>query len=65
MRLRVYVINRETGATRELRVMEYEPTGFVNLFGSEALLPCHCPTCQPARPIDARAERRALEARAS
>jgi hypothetical protein len=47
MSLRVYLINRETGYRREIRVEEYELAGPVNPFGSQVLPPCSCPRCIP------------------
>jgi len=60
--LRVYVVNRDTGVERELRVVDYEPTAFVNTSESQAMPPCSCPNCVPAPENEASAARRALEA---
>lgn len=65
IRLRVYVVNRDTRERRELGVREYEPNGYVDAFGSQALPPCSCPVCRPADPITSGADRPALEARVS
>jgi hypothetical protein len=62
MTLRVYVVNRDTGVERELLAVEYEPTGFVDTSGSQALPPCACPNCRSAREFEAQTARTALEA---
>ncbi|MHA6762680.1 hypothetical protein ACXKR8_031550 [Streptacidiphilus sp. PAMC 29251] len=49
IRLRVYVVNADTGEQQELQVKAYEPSTKNDIYSlSLALPPCSCPRCRPA-----------------